>query len=136
VSTKPQGRGLDFRAVILQLGIFAFGLGIVAGLAGYFFKGSPGLWGALIGAGITLVFFGTSALMMALGKKGGPDTQVRYLIISWFGKLIVLFALMFALNGATFVNKPVMGMTILVGVFGSLLLEGRIVMSARIAPGD
>jgi hypothetical protein len=62
-------------------------------------------------------------------------TQAQNLLIAWFAKLIVLFGVLLALKSATFVSRPVFGVTILVGILGSLVLEGRVVWSARVPPG-
>jgi hypothetical protein len=127
---------MDYAKVMRWLGLFVLALAIGGGVVGFLVSGWPGLWGGLIGAAIVGLFFGTSALAMHLGRKGGPDAQVRNLMLTWFIKLIVLLGLLFAISGATFISKPVLGVTILVGVAGSLALESRIVLSARIAPGD
>jgi heme/copper-type cytochrome/quinol oxidase subunit 4 len=127
---------MDYVRVLRLLGIFVAALAVGAAVVGYLVSGRPGLIGGLLGAGIVGLFFGTSALMMHLGRKGGPDAQARNLLVSWFIKLIVLLGLLLVLNGATFVSRVVLGVTILVGVVGSLALETRLVLAARIAPGD
>jgi hypothetical protein len=63
------------------------------------------------------------------------EAKARNLLLSWFAKLIILFVVMLALNQATFISRPAFGITILAGVIGSLVLEGRVVWSARVTPG-
>ncbi|MDR1118292.1 MAG: hypothetical protein LBL01_03210, partial [Bifidobacteriaceae bacterium] len=57
------------------------------------------------------------------------------LLITWFAKLAVMFGVLVALGQASFMSRPVFGITMLVGIIGSLVLEGRVVWSARIPPG-
>jgi hypothetical protein len=70
---------------------------------------------------------------MHLGRT--TEAQARNLLITWFAKLIVLFGVLVALDKATFISRPAFGLTILAGILGSLVLEGKVVWSARIPPG-
>jgi hypothetical protein len=106
---------------------------VIGGGLGYWAAGIQGLWGALLGAAIVGAFFGASALVMYVSKTA--EAKARNLLVAWFAKLIVLFVVMLALNQATFINRPAFGITVLAGVIGSLVLEGRVVWSARTTPG-
>jgi len=128
--TEPET--VSYRSVVLQLGALCAALAVVGAVLGYLAKGGPGVWGALMGAIVIGVFFGTTAVVMHLGKHGGPQVQIRNLVISWFIKLVVMFAAFVALNQASWLEQRVFGLTVLVGVFGSLAIEGRAVWSARI----
>ncbi|MDR0591767.1 MAG: hypothetical protein LBG60_00625 [Bifidobacteriaceae bacterium] len=130
--TRGKPEGIDYRAVTIQLAVLSGVLAVGGGLAGYFAAGPKGLWGALLGAAIVGACFGASALVMHLSKTA--EAKARNLLIAWFGKLIALFMAMLALNQATFISRPALGATILVGVIASLALEGRVVWSARLPP--
>ncbi|MDR2378043.1 MAG: hypothetical protein LBD70_01260, partial [Bifidobacteriaceae bacterium] len=125
--------GIDYRRVGVQLAVFAGLLALVGGATGYFAAGTKGMWGALTGAVIVGGFFGASAMVMHRSKTA--EAKARNLLIAWFAKLIVLFVVMLALNQAVFINRTALGVTVLAGVIGSLVLEGRVVWSARIPPG-
>ena len=131
---SPQG--VNYRGIMIQLGAFTVILALGGVGLGYLAKGSPGLWGGLLGAAVTGVFFATSALMMHLGRRGGPTSQMRNLVVSWMAKLVILFIAFVALERATWLHPKVFGLTIMVGVIGSLLIEGRAVFSARIGLDD
>ncbi|MDR2564575.1 MAG: hypothetical protein LBC97_00685 [Bifidobacteriaceae bacterium] len=131
---NPVGSGgIDYGRVGVQLGVLAAVLAVGGGVLGYLLAGGKGLWGALMGAVIVGAFFGASAVVMHLSKTA--ESKARNLLIAWFAKLVGLFVIMLALNQATFISRPALGITILVGVIGSLVLEGRVVWSARITPG-
>jgi hypothetical protein len=89
-----------------------------------------------MGAAVTGVFFGTTAAAMALGRRKGADAMMRNLVITWIVKLVVLFGLLAVLKGVGWLEPKVFGVTVMAGVLGSLLIEGRAVTTARIAPGD
>ncbi|MDR1633765.1 MAG: hypothetical protein LBS27_02330 [Bifidobacteriaceae bacterium] len=125
--------GVDYRRTGIQLGVLAAVLAVIGGGLGYWAAGIQGLWGALLGAAIVGAFFGASALVMYVSKTA--EAKARNLLVAWFAKLIVLFVVMLALNQATFINRPAFGITVLAGVIGSLVLEGRVVWSARTTPG-
>jgi hypothetical protein len=80
------------------------------------------------------LFFASSGLVMHLSKT--PEAQARNLLVSWFAKMIVLLVVMMALKSAAFISRPALGLTIVAGVIGSLILEGRVVWAARLPPGE
>ncbi|MDR2380622.1 MAG: hypothetical protein LBE08_05520 [Bifidobacteriaceae bacterium] len=131
---QPRPEGVDYRRITRGLGLLAAALAVVGGAVGYWLAGGPGLIGALIAAAITGAFFTSSGLVMHFSKTAAA--QARNLLITWFAKLIVLFGVLLAMNSAEFINRPVFGVTILAGIIGSLVLEGRVVWSARIPPGE
>ena len=130
-STSAQPQGINYRSVLLQLGVLTAGLAVAGGVAGYLLRGSAGMWGALMGALVTGLFYATSALVMHLGRTGGPQVQIRNLVISWFVKLIVLFVAFIALEQATWLHHKMFGLTVLVGVLGSLAVESWAVLKTR-----
>jgi len=125
-------QGVSYRSVVIQLGVLTVALAVVGGTLGYLVKGGPGAWGALLGAVVTGLFFGTTAVVMFLGRDGDPQVQIRNLVISWFIKLVLLFTAFVALGQATWLEPKAFGLSVLVGVVGSLAIEGRAVWSARI----
>ncbi|MDR2454088.1 MAG: hypothetical protein LBD51_06015 [Bifidobacteriaceae bacterium] len=131
----PAGRpeGLDYRRISLQLGLLALALAGAGGALGYWLAGPKGLAGALLGAAIVGLFFASSAAVMHLSRTA--EAQARNLLLAWFAKLVVLFGVLLALNSATFISRPVLGVTVLAGIIGSLVLEGRVVWNARVPPG-
>ncbi|MDR3106796.1 MAG: hypothetical protein LBU05_01155 [Bifidobacteriaceae bacterium] len=131
--TPKPPEGIDYSRVTVQLVVLASLLALAGSGLGYFLDGAKGLWGALVGAAIVGFFFAASSLVMHLSKT--PEAKARNLLIAWFAKLIVLFIVLLALNQASFISRQALGVTILIGVIGSLVLEGKVVWSARLPPG-
>ncbi|MDR2374217.1 MAG: hypothetical protein LBD77_09030, partial [Bifidobacteriaceae bacterium] len=126
--------GIDYGRVAVSLGLLAAALALVGAVAGYLAAGAKGAWGALLGAAIVGAFFAASALVMHFSKTA--EAKARNLLIAWFAKMIVLFAVLWSLSDATFINRQALSLTVVAGVIGSLILEGRVVWSARIPPGQ
>jgi len=124
--------GVSYRSVVVQLGVLTVAVAVIGGSLGFLVKGGPGAWGALLGAVVTGLFFGTTAVVMYLGRDGDPQIQIRNLVITWFAKLVLLFTAFVALGQATWLEPKAFGLSVLVGVIGSLAIEGRAVWSARI----
>ncbi|MCL1898889.1 MAG: hypothetical protein FWG16_08760 [Micrococcales bacterium] len=130
-SQSAGSQGIDYRSVLLQLGALTAALAVAGGVAGYLAREAAGMWGALMGALVTGLFYATSALVMHLGRTGGPQVQIRNLVISWFAKLIILFAAFIAMEQATWLHHKIFGLTVLIGVLGSLAIESRAVLKTR-----
>ena len=130
---EPQG--VDYQRIVRQLGLMTAVLALLGGTLGWIFNQTSGLLGGLMGALLTGLFFATTAWVMHLGHRQGPEAQIRNLVISWFGKLVLLFAAFIALEQAKWMHLKTFGLTVLVGVLGSLFIESRAVMTARI-PAD
>ena len=129
--SKPPS-GVSYRTVVIQLVVLTLALAVVGVALGYWTQAAAGAWGGLMGAALTGVYFGTTALVMHLGRGGSPPTQIRNLVIAWFIKLVLLLVCFVTLENATWLQPRVFGLSVLVGVFGSLAIEGRAVWSARI----
>ena len=131
---QPGPSSVRFGALVRDLSLFLAGLAAVAGGIGMALKGTPGLWGALVGAAVTLLFCGTTAAVMAITASKPITTQSVWIVVSWVLKTIVLLAAMALISHADFADRMTTGITILVGVVGSLVLDTRVVLKARDTP--
>ncbi|MCL2802412.1 MAG: hypothetical protein FWD29_00435 [Micrococcales bacterium] len=131
---KPTNYAQVYRRIIQQVFLFAAVLGGLAVVMGYLVDGTNGLWGALIGAGVIAIFFTVSAVVMLKSQGQPPVTQIRNQVISFAIKIISLFGLIFVLGQATWMNPKIFAATILAGVIGSLMLEWRAIVGARVPP--
>jgi hypothetical protein len=132
--TGSRAEGISFSRLSIQLAALALVLALAGMLVGNLVAGSKGLWGALLAAAVIGAFFASSAVVMHLLRT--TDAQAKALLVLWFAKLLVLFPVLFALNSATFIDRKVFGVTMLVGIIGSIVLESRVVWSARLPPGQ
>ena len=109
-------------AVLLVLGV---GLG-------YLLAGLPGVWGALIGVGLALLFSGTTVVSMLI-TSGKPATTMAAVVMgAWLGKIVVLIAVLALIRGEDFYHRGVLAAVLFAGVIGSALLDLRAVKVGRV----
>ncbi|NMR19948.1 hypothetical protein HIR71_06875 [Cellulomonas fimi] len=105
----------------------------VLGLAvGYLTAGVPGVWGAVLGVVLTLVFSGTTVVSMLVTAASSAQTTAAVVLGGWLAKMVVLVAVLALLRDQTFYDRVVLAVVLLVGVLGSVLLDFRAVRAARI----
>lgn len=113
--------------VVLVAGVTVLGVGI-----GYLVAGLPGVWGALIGAGIALLFSGTTTLSMLTTSDTAPGRMMAVIMGTWLGKLVVVIVLLAVLRGMDFYDRYVLAVVVAVAVIGSALLDYRAVARGRV----
>lgn len=111
-------------------------LAVVGSVVGWFVAGAPGVWGALLGAGIALVFCGTTLVTTMTTSKA--DLQVMTMVVmgAWLAKMLVLVVVFALLRGADFYHLPVFVVVLLLGVAGSFALDFRAIQAGRVPHVD
>ncbi len=134
--TPPAGDSPEVEAVfrralrdmaLLVAGVTVLGVGVGALVAG-----TPGVWGALIGAAIALVFSGTTTLAMLRTSHTAPGTMMAVIMGTWLGKLAVVVVVLAVLRGMDFYDRYVLAVVVAVAVIGSALLDYRAVARGRV----
>ncbi len=91
----------------------------VLGVAvGALVAGLPGVWGALLGVGVALIFSATTVWTMLRTVDSSPTTTAAIVMASWLGKMVVLVAVLVVLRGMDFYDRWVFAGVLLVGVMG------------------
>lgn len=115
------------RATLLMLVVLAVvGIGVGALVAG-----AAGVWGALLGVAITLIFSGTTIASMLYTAEKGPSTTMAVLLGGWIAKMAVLLVLLAVLGQLDFYHKVVFAVVVMVGVVGSAALDMLSVVRGR-----
>lgn len=104
---------------------------VIGSIVGWVIAEDAGVWGALMGAGLTLVFCGTTIIAMMLTAHSSPTTMSAVVVGTWLLKVILTLVLVLAVRDATFYSKPVFVVTVIVAVLGTLALDMRSVYSGR-----
>lgn len=112
-------------------------IAIVGSIVGYLVAGIPGLVSALIGAGLTALFMGFTALSIVLAAKvthSEPSSTLFFGIVLgvWLLKFVVFIAILVILRNQPFVEPIVMFFSILVAVIGSLVVDVVAFVGARV----
>ena len=115
------------RSTLIMLAVLTVvGIGVGALVAG-----GAGVWGALLGVGVTLVFSGTTIGSMLYTADKGPNTTMAVLLGGWIAKMAVLIIALAVLGQLDFYHRMVFAVIVLVGVMGSAALDMRSVIRGR-----
>ena len=103
----------------LRYGLIGLAVLVVLSVAlGTALAGTPGLWGALIGAAIGGGFILSTAAVILFGAKLPPSTAGLVMLVSWVGKVLVVLIVVGVLNNFAFYDRTVLFLT----VIGALLI--------------
>ena len=129
-------------------GILTVAIAVVGSVLGYLVAGGPGLLSALIGAGLTALFMGFTALSILLAArvtKGEASSTLFFGIVLgvWLLKFVVFIVILVLLRDQPFIEPLVMFFAILAAVIGSLVVDVVAYVGARVPyvgdvqlPGD
>jgi hypothetical protein len=121
-----------FRSVLIQGSILTAAIAVVGGGIGFAVAGQPGLFSALIGAGLALAFVTLTAVSVWLGGKLPLGGFFGLVLGGWLLKLVGFILVIGALKGADFINGPVLFFTLVASIFGTLAVDSLVYLKARI----
>ncbi|MCB2174889.1 MAG: hypothetical protein KQH57_03715 [Actinomycetales bacterium] len=107
-------------------------LAVAGSVFGWFVAGAAGVWGALIGVGVALVFSGTTVLAHLRTADAPATTTGAVILGSWLAKMALLVVLLAVLDGLTFYDRTVLVAVLVVGVVGSAYLDYLAVTKERV----
>jgi hypothetical protein len=113
------------------------GVAVVGSIVGFLVAGLPGLVSALIGAGLTALFMGFTALSILIAglvTKRKPSTMVYYSVVlgMWLLKFGAFIAILVLVRGQPWMNSYVFFFSVIVAVIGSLIADAVALKGARI----
>lgn len=128
----PQSLVRPMRSV-LRWGLIA-GLGalLVGALIGYLIAGAPGVWGAVLGVGISLLFFTATVGLSLATARLQPQMLGVVVLGSWLAKTVALIVILVLLDGRDFYSRGVFFVSLLICTFGYLGMEALIVSRTRV----
>jgi len=121
-----------FKKVLGQTALLTGLIASLGSLAGYFVGGMNGVVSALIGAGLAFAFGALTVVSMMIGRKLSLAGFFGVVMGGWLVKLIGFALLARSLQGAEFINGPVLFLTLVAAILGSLVIDSIAVLSARI----
>lgn len=126
------------RALVLGATV-GFAIGLVTGLVGLAIAGLPGLASGLVGAVLTILFLGITALgVLVSGRltRSGGIGAYAVLMLAWFAKLAVFIVVLLVLRTQAWVVPGVLLAGIVATVIASLVIDAIVVGRARIPVSD
>ena len=121
-----------FKKVLAQTALLTGLIASLGSLAGYFVESMNGVVSALIGAGLAFAFGALTVVSMMIGRKLSLAGFFGVVMGGWLVKLIGFALLARSLQGAEFINGPVLFLTLVAAILGSLVIDSIAVLSARI----
>lgn len=125
-----------FAQIVRQM-LFAFliigalGLGI-----GYLVSDIPGLYGALMGLGVTAFFMGTTAIIGLLTAKASIQVAQAAFVGAWVLKIVVVLVLIWLVKDRDFYDAKVFFVVVAVSIMAATAIEMRAVMQSRVPTID
>ena len=118
-------------------GILTVAIALIGSVVGYLVAGGPGLVSALIGAGLTALFMGFTALSILLAArvtKGEASSTLFFGIVLGVSllKFVVFIVILVLLRDQPFIEPLVMFFAILAAVIGSLVVDVVAYVGARV----
>ena len=130
--TQPTNIADLLKRVLIRGAILILTVGVMGGLIGYFVVGLPGLYSALIGAAMALLFVSLTAISVLVGGKLNLGGFFAVVMGGWLLKIVIFLILVATLKGAEFINGPTLFITLVASILGSLVLDTMAVTKARI----
>ena len=121
-----------FMRVLGQTALLTGLIASLGSLAGYLVEGTNGVVSALIGSALAFVFGALTVISMMIGRKLSLAGFFGVVMGGWLVKLIGFALLARSLQGAEFINGPVLFLTLVAAILGSLVIDSIAVLSARI----
>ena len=122
-------QGKVYRKALRDSALLVTALLMVGSVVGWWLTGMPGVWGAVIGAGIAVVFCGATIGSMLATVNSSPLTMGAVVFSVWIGKLLVLGAVMLVLRDRDFYHSGILVAVLFTAVVGSALLDFRAVQA-------
>ena len=111
--------------------ILTAAIALVGGIVGWFVVGWPGLWSALVAAGITLLFTGVTALSIMLAAKFDPIFFVAVILGAWVLKFLVFLGVLALVKQLGFTDQWMLWSCMVAAMVGQLLVDVLVVARSR-----
>ncbi|QNG18268.1 hypothetical protein G4H71_02520 [Rhodococcus triatomae] len=117
-TSVPGGSTAALRRAVLYGALGLVVLAVVGVVVGWLAAGLPGVWGALLGAGIGGGFVLVTAVTVLATAKLPPLTAAAVLLGSWLLKMAIALIVLGVLNPLDFYSRP----TLVAVMVGALVL--------------
>jgi hypothetical protein len=129
-STQVFAKALKLSALLVV------SVAVICSIIGYLVVGVDGLWTALIGAAIALVFTSLTVLSVLFGARLPLGGFYGLVLGGWLLKIVLFAVLMAALQRMDFIHGPTLFFAIVLSVLGSLSIDSWVVLRSRIPTID
>lgn len=112
--------------------LLTLAIAVIGGPIGWFVAGWPGVWSAVVAAGITLIFSGVTALSIILAARFDPLFFVAVILGAWILKFLVFLGILALVKQLGFTHDWMLWSCMVVGILGQLAVDVLVVTRSRI----
>ena len=112
--------------------LLAVAIAIVGSLLGYLFYQLPGVFAALIGAGVSALFGAMTILSIWFGGKLSLNGFYAMVLGGWLFKFLLFAGVLLALQNAEGFAGPVFFFAVVATVLGGLAIDSWLVLKGRV----
>jgi hypothetical protein len=121
-----------FTKILTYTGFLALAIAVVGGGLGYALAGTDGLWSALVGVALAVVFAGITAASMLIAIRFRLAAFFGIVMGAWLLKLVVFVVLLVLVMDQPFVNDVVLFLALVVSIIGTLAIDALVVVRGRL----
>ena len=125
--------GSIFTQILKYTGVLALVIAVVGGGLGYLFAGTDGLWSALVGVGLAILFAAITAASMLVAIRFTLGAFFGIVMGAWLLKLVIFIVLLVVLRDQPFVNDVVLFLALVVSIIGTLAVDALVVVRGRLS---
>lgn len=111
--------------------LLTLAIAVVGGVVGYFVAGMPGVWSALVAAGVTLLFTGLTVLSIILAARFDPMFFIAVILGMWILKFIAFLGVLAIVKAFDFTHDWMLWSTMMAAMVGQLAIDVVVVQRSR-----
>jgi hypothetical protein len=123
---------LIFTKILTYTGLLALAIAVVGGGLGYLTAGTDGLWSALVGVALAIVFAGITAGSMLIAIRFRLAAFFGIVMGAWLLKIVVFVVLLVLVRDQPFVDDVVLFLALVVSIVGTLAIDALVVVRGRL----
>jgi hypothetical protein len=121
-----------FTKILTYTGFLALAIAVVGGGLGYALAGTDGLWSALVGVALAVVFAGITAASMLIAIRFRLAAFFGIVMGAWLLKLVIFVVLLVLVKDQPFVDDVVLFLALVVSIIGTLAIDALVVVRGRL----
>jgi hypothetical protein len=121
-----------FTKILTYTGLLALAIAVVGGGLGYASAGTDGLWSALVGVALAVVFAGITAASMLVAIRFRLAAFFGIVMGAWLLKLVIFVVLLVLVKDQPFVDDVVLFLALVVSIIGTLAIDALVVVRGRL----
>lgn len=131
------------RRVLKYTAVLAVVIAVLGGAAGYLAAGADGLWSALIGTGMAVLFAGITAASIIVALRFSLTVFLGIVLGAWLVKAALFIVLLVVVRDLPIIDPLVLFLSLVAAIVGTLAIDVVVVVRARMPypgtvalPGD